>query len=1154
MLMNKKSHTKIKTRFILFFVLLLAATLNINAQTTYYVSNSGSDNNNGTSSSNPIKTIYKVNSLDLQPGDKVLFRRGDSWIGSSLNLKASNSTSERITISNYGDSQSSKPIISMIHDLNNWNSTGSWSYQGSNIWSIPINYAIGLNRLFINGKEAIKAESKSVLNSKSNWYGSADYLYIYSSTNPASAFNSIKVPYNNYNKYTLTVEGNNFTISGLDFRGGIDCIVLTNANNFIIENSNIGWGTTRYGMRTSSVTGTVSDNGIIRNNTFDSGFRIKYTYRVHFLSGSDGLSLANGANYWEVYDNKFANWYHGNMALISTTSATVNHNKVYNNVFSGKDVSYSRAFSTVGYDKGTCSYNKIYNNLIENMPTRSQIGGTFNEIYYNIIDSSKIWDARPTVATGFSLEGQNSENNKIFNNTIFSTDIYAIVVQAPHSSVFNNLIINSDADGSYGIYVNGSNRGNTISNNIIAENNLSSTDLTLIYDGYGYDVTSLESIDHGSDIVQNNYQTDLSDLVIDPVSDNFNLTSTSIAIDAGTNNNLTTDYNSNNIVNTPDIGALEYNTTTDDETNTGSDDSSSNSSDATKLSVANVYASATTNLDTDPSYTIDGKGAYDGDPYSRWSAQPTPQWIVYDLGKVQMLTESNVSYYKFDEGRVYDYSIEISKDEVNWNTIVQHGSSASTEFTVDEIDTLDARYIKVILHGSNYSDWATIWESEFYGYDSTSTTEPTPEPRSNWIASLNITDNSNKELKLDFGQNEIATDQIDSDLNEELLPPAAPDMYAFDVRFLFTDGISHSYKDIRDLAETSVTWEMDLQGTAPFVINWDKNQLPSDSFKLTDTFGGDLVNVDLHKSDSVVIDYQISKLQIVMGSQTANELSLSKGWNEIDNPVSMSVEEITTEPANILETPFYYADGKYTVVDSLKAGRKYWVKTSTNGKLVYQKSNNAASNLAVKAEENWGKLIITDKIGNSTTLYVSEDETSQGFDLPPVPQQGFFDIRFTNNKIVKTNNEAGADLRISYANYPVKIKAEGVNIKIKDKINGSYTNEEVKDGSEITIDKEFLNLFEVETDFVPQKFSLKQNYPNPFNPSTTIEFNLPVSSKVTLNIYNILGEKVATLVNKNLNSGTHKYNFNASNLSSGIYIYSLKSKDFSQVKKMTLLK
>jgi hypothetical protein len=89
---------------------------------------------------------------------------------------------------------------------------------------------------------------------------------------------------------------------------------------------------------------------------------------------------------------------------------------------------------------------------------------------------------------------------------------------------------------------------------------------------------------------------------------------------------------------------------------------------------------------------------------------------------------------------------------------------------------------------------------------------------------------------------------------------------------------------------------------------------------------------------------------------------------------------------------------------------------------------------------------------------------------------------------------------------------------------------------------------------VPTEFALSQNFPNPFNPTTTIEFALPRAANVELKVYNLLGEVVATVAQGAFDAGYHQVTFNAANLASGIYFYSIEADDFTSVKKMTLLK
>ncbi len=89
---------------------------------------------------------------------------------------------------------------------------------------------------------------------------------------------------------------------------------------------------------------------------------------------------------------------------------------------------------------------------------------------------------------------------------------------------------------------------------------------------------------------------------------------------------------------------------------------------------------------------------------------------------------------------------------------------------------------------------------------------------------------------------------------------------------------------------------------------------------------------------------------------------------------------------------------------------------------------------------------------------------------------------------------------------------------------------------------------------VPKEFKLSQNYPNPFNPATSILFSLPKAGHVELAVFNVLGQKVAALVNEELARGEYKYIFDASSLPSGIYFYRLRVGDFTDTKKMALIK
>jgi len=130
---------------------------------------------------------------------------------------------------------------------------------------------------------------------------------------------------------------------------------------------------------------------------------------------------------------------------------------------------------------------------------------------------------------------------------------------------------------------------------------------------------------------------------------------------------------------------------------------------------------------------------------------------------------------------------------------------------------------------------------------------------------------------------------------------------------------------------------------------------------------------------------------------------------------------------------------------------------------------------------------------------------------------------------------------------------------------GKKITEEISDGlielAQIIINSIQFNLMKAvkdinlsESDIVPTQYSLEQNYPNPFNPSTTLKYEIPKESYITLKVYDILGREVATLVNKQQKAGYYEIDWNAVNNSSGIYFYKIQAGDFLETKKMILMK
>ena len=175
---------------------------------------------------------------------------------------------------------------------------------------------------------------------------------------------------------------------------------------------------------------------------------------------------------------------------------------------------------------------------------------------------------------------------------------------------------------------------------------------------------------------------------------------------------------------------------------------------------------------------------------------------------------------------------------------------------------------------------------------------------------------------------------------------------------------------------------------------------------------------------------------------------------------------------------------------------------------------------------------------NVTLSWVTASETNnQGFEIERNAGNGFETIGFVPGfgTTTETRSYSFTDGGLSKGTYSYRLKQID--------FNGMY---------------EFSEVVEVEI-VIPDVFSLAQNYPNPFNPSTKITFSLAVDSKVSLKIFDVLGQEVASLVNQDLTQGVHTYNFNASGINSGVYFYKIEAtgvngNEFTDVKKMILVK
>ncbi len=283
-------------------------------------------------------------------------------------------------------------------------------------------------------------------------------------------------------------------------------------------------------------------------------------------------------------------------------------------------------------------------------------------------------------------------------------------------------------------------------------------------------------------------------------------------------------------------------------------------------------------------------------------------------------------------------------------------------------------------------------------------------------------------------------------------------------------------------------------------------------------------------------------------------IAVNTGWNLIGlYEQTVPTSGLTTTPPGLISGSIYsYTGTGYAVATNLTPGKGYWVKLSGNALLnipegTFDKVTDAPGNIT----EGFGKIIITDNSGKSFTLYAAGSEADlTKYELPPLPPQGMFDIRYSSQRFVE-NLVTPQGIELIGVQYPLKIKVEGLGIILSDETGKETTR--LISGEEVSLNTELGKLM-VTVNVLPLVYALEQNYPNPFNPATTIRFSIPEEVYVNLSIYNLLGEKVKEIKNEMMKPGNYDIRFNAADLATGIYFYRLEAGSFLETKKMLLVK
>lgn len=136
-----------------------------------------------------------------------------------------------------------------------------------------------------------------------------------------------------------------------------------------------------------------------------------------------------------------------------------------------------------------------------------------------------------------------------------------------------------------------------------------------------------------------------------------------------------------------------------------------------KYDVPSVTASSTSDTTTAPERASDGLGYYNGPQTSRWASEPMPEWIQFDMGISREISLTRLSFYNFQSGRIYEFTIETSLNGSSWSAVYNNIFSVEEEWTIVQFAQRSARYVRITFFSNNQNNFANLWEGEFWGPD-----------------------------------------------------------------------------------------------------------------------------------------------------------------------------------------------------------------------------------------------------------------------------------------------------------------------------------------------------------------------------------------------------------------------------------------------------
>ena len=299
-----------------------------------------------------------------------------------------------------------------------------------------------------------------------------------------------------------------------------------------------------------------------------------------------------------------------------------------------------------------------------------------------------------------------------------------------------------------------------------------------------------------------------------------------------------------------------------------------------------------------------------------------------------------------------------------------------------------------------------------------------------------------------------------------------------------------------------------------------------------------------------------------------SSIEVEAGWNLIGSlEDTVAVDAVTASPAGMLTSDFFRLPARegYTSATTLYPGKGYWVKTAEAGTLDVSGASGSLVAGAEASDEESAKaarLSFVDANGQEATVRLEDgltEEQRSRAELPPVPPGEVFDVRFASGHRAAPLASGAAsgtehDVRIQGAAFPVEVRLEtGEADQRFEVLTGEERLALLKERPTAQIQQSTRRVG-VTAAPSPEKFRLGKASPNPLRGRAELEYTLPETSEVSIAVYDVLGRRVARLVDAKRRTGVHQTQVDAGALPSGKYFVRMQVGTFRQTRQLTVVR